>query len=134
MNDLKSDLQDLERRIRSWTSRPPSRSAAAARTRVLARLGERRARGGWRLAAGVAVVALALVAGLYLRRPPAPPGIGPRGPSTVVAESPAAGRPAPGRPAPGLLIYELRSGTKLYLSLARSRPANGPAAESAFRR
>ncbi len=117
MNDLKSDLQDLERRIRSWTSRPPSRSAAAARTRVLARLGERRAWGGWRLAAATAAVVLALISGLFLRRPPAAPGIGPRGPSAVVAESPSA----------GLLIYELRSGTKLYLSLASSRPANGPA-------
>ncbi len=121
MND---DLEDLKRQIRAWANRPTSRSPAAARTRILARLGERRVGGGWRLAAATAVVALALASGLWLLRSPAPPMSEAGGLSAVAAAEPPA----------GLLIYQLRSGTKLYLDLAGSRPANGPVAETAFQR
>lgn len=125
MNDdsRDDDLRDIERQIRSWATRPPARSPGAARTRVVARLGERRSGHRWRLAlgfAGVAAVALALTT-LFL--PPSPPELGPADPFAVAAAEP---------PAAGLLIYELSSGTKLYLDLA-SRSANGPA-ETAFRR
>ena len=69
MND---DLKHIERGIRAWTARPPSRPPGAERTRILARLGERGARPRWRLAAAAAASALALVAGLLLFGPRAP--------------------------------------------------------------
>ena len=122
-DDLRDDLRDTERQIRAWATRPTARSPGAARTRVVARLGERRSAHRWRLAlgcAGAAAVALALTT-LFL--PPSPPELGPADPFAVAAAEP---------PAAGFLIYELSSGTKLYLDLA-SRPANGPA-ESAFQR
>ncbi len=119
MND---DLRDIEREIRAWAARPPARSPEVARTRILARLGDRRARSrGW-LAAAAAASALALVAGLLLLGPQAPV----EAPPTAVPPTTA----AVAEPAAGLLVYELRSGTKLYFSLTGSRPA----AESTFQR
>ena len=125
MND---DLKDIEREIRAWTARPPARPPGAARTRVLARLGERRARPRWRLAVAGAVSALALVMAILLLGPEAPDavrptGVRPPGPTVAAAE-----------PAAGLLVYQLRSGTKLYFALTSSRPADEPPAESTFQR
>ncbi len=101
MND--EELRDLRRRIRDWTNRPPTVSPRAARTRVLARLDRRRPRLPYRLAAAALMLA-ALAVGSHLLRPDKP------------AEPPA--------PSQGLLVYELESGTKVYLDLA-ARTAQG---------
>lgn len=103
MND--EELRDLERRIRDWTSRPPSLSPRAARTRVLARLDERRRRPAYRLAAAVLVLAAVTLGSLLLRtqKTAAPP-----------AEAPSQ----------ALMVYVLESGTKVYLDLA-PRSAGG---------
>ena len=112
MND--EELQSIEREIRAWTARAPSRSPQVARTRVLARLDKPRAWFAWRWA--VAATALAgLAVGFLVVAPD--PAFDP--PPTAVAERPAE------RPGQGLLVYELRSGTKLYLALAAREPA-GP--------
>ena len=96
MND---EMQDLRRRIRAWTARPPAIPPPAARTRVLARLEGRRLRPTFRLAAAAAALAAVAVCSLVLQteKPTAPP-----------AEAPSR----------GLLVYELESGTKVYLELA----------------
>ena len=68
--------------------------------------------------AAAAVLVLALTSGVLLRGPQAPErvlpdAIRPTGPTAVAAE-----------PATGLLVYELRSGTKLYFALTSSRTAD----------
>ncbi len=105
-------MQDIEREIRDWTARPAARTPRMARQRVLARIEERRPRRGWLTAVATAAVAVALAFGLL-----------PRGPGTPY-EPPvvAGGSPAPSSPGEdggaGLLVYELESGTKLYMALA----------------
>ncbi len=113
MND---PLRQVEREIREWTARVPTRSPRAARTRVLARIPDRRRfprwgiRGssGWALATIATALIAVLGAGLLLRGPEAP-----NDPPVTVAATPAATPPSP-----GLLVYQLESGTKLYLALA----------------
>ena len=105
MND---DLRRIEREIRDWTSRPLARPPRVARTRVLARIDERRPRGGWMFAAAAAMVAV-LAFGLLL-------------PRTLETPSGPPVRTAPSEPSPGLLVYELESGTKLYMALAVTSP------------
>jgi len=117
MND--ETLRRIRREIRSWTARPPARSPQVARTRVLARLDKRRPRPSWRLAAvSVLVTALALAAGLFL--------LGPEK-SDAPAVVTSVDRPAGEHAARGLLVYELRSGTKLYLALGPKAPDSRPA-------
>lgn len=99
-------LRRIEREIRDWTAAPPARSPRMARTRVLARIEERRTRSGWMFAAAAAAVVL-LALGLLLNGPEAPSE------STVIAAA---------DPSPGLLVYELESGTKLYLALTVTTP------------
>lgn len=98
-------LRELEQRIRAWTSRPPALSPKTARTRVLARLEGRRSRPAFSLATAALVVAVLAVGSLMLHpgKPVEPPVRTPGG---------------------GLLVYELESGTKVYLDLA-ARPAEG---------
>ena len=122
MND--DPLKDIEREIRAWTRRAPAYPPGAARTRVLARIAERRARPRWRLAAAAAVLVLALTSGLVLLRPETPTA--PPNDLAAVASAEA--------PAAGLLVYELRSGTKLYFALNSPRAANETPAESTFQR
>lgn len=106
----RNHLGRIQREIREWTARPPARTPAAARTRVLARIEERPAR-GWLLAAVASAAVVVLAAGLLLRGP-----VTPSGPVAASSDSPPASRgPAGGA---GLLVYELESGTKLYLALA----------------
>ena len=99
---MSDELRAIEREIRDWTSRPPARSPRVARTRVLARIGERSRWRGWLTAAAALAVALAFT--LLPRGPGEPPG-----PTKMAGVA---------RPTPGLLVYELQSGTKLYLELA----------------
>ena len=122
MND--DPLKDIEREIRAWTRRAPAYPPGAARTRVLARIAERRARPRWRLAAAAAVLVLALTAGVLFLRPEVP-AVRPTGLTTVAAAEP---------PASGLLVYELRSGTKLDFARNGPRAANETPAESTFQR
>lgn len=122
MND--DHLKDIEREIRAWTHRAPACPPGAARTRVLARIAEHRGRPRWRLAAVAAVLALALTSGLVLLRPESPTA-----PSTGSAAV-ASAQP----PAAGLLVYELRSGTKLYFALTSPRAAIETPAESTFQK
>ncbi len=109
-------MSDELRRIRDWTSRPPARSPRVARTRVLARIEERRSRPRWRFAAAAAAIVVVLAFGLLLRRPEAPSGP----PRIAASESPAPSRGA--SDGSGLLVYELESGTKLYMALAVTAP------------
>ena len=104
---MSEELQDIEREIRSWTARPPTRSPRVARTRVLARIEERRLWAGWKLAAAAAVLVVGFA--LLVLSPETPSG-----PSTVASVD---------EPSPRILVYELASGTKLYLALA-APPAN----------
>ncbi len=108
----RDDVRDIEREIRDWTARPTTRTPRMARTRVLARIEERRARPGWMLAAAATALVAVLAVGLLLR------GSGtPYEPETVAA----AGPPAPSQReahGTGLLVYELESGTKMYMALA----------------
>ncbi len=99
--------KDIEREIRDWTSAAPERSPRTARTRVLARIEERRTRSGWVFAAAAAAAVALLALGLFLHAPEAPSE------STVVAAA---------EPSPGLLVYQLESGTKLYMALATMTP------------
>ena len=99
------DDDQMRRDIRAWATRPPERSPQAARTRVLARLDERR-RPAWRLAAAATTAAVALMAVLLLHEPETPTG-----PPIATLDD---------RPTAGLLVYELASGTKLYLALPPS--------------
>ncbi len=98
MNDERLDR--LADEIRSWTRRPPARTPQVARTRVLAGIARPRFRAAWKLAAAAAAVAVALTAGFLLDPGPPPPE-----------------PDAPAAPAQKLLVYELESGTKLYLAL-----------------
>ena len=122
MNDdeRREDDGRLEREIRAWANRPPARSPQVARTRVLARLDERRAWPMWkawpvwRYAAAAAMVLVVLTSAILLRGPETPPGT----PIETLAEQPTA----------GMLVYELGSGTKLYVALQPSdsnRPSQG---------
>jgi len=101
---MSDELRRIEREIRDWTARPPERSPRVARTRVLARIEGVPTRPGWLAAAAAAALVVALAFGLLLRGPATHPG--------PPAEAAAA------EPSPGLLVYELESGTKLYLALA----------------
>lgn len=97
----------IEREIRDWTAAPPARSPRMARTRILARIADRRTRSGRMFAAAAAAAVALLAFGLLLDGPEAPSD------SAVVAAA---------DPSPGLLVYELESGTKLYLALAVTTP------------
>ncbi len=108
----RDNLRRIEREIRDWTAGPPARSPRMARARVLARIPERRTPerrtwSGWIFAAAAAAAVALLALGLFLHGPEAPSD------STVIAAV---------EPSPGLLVYELESGTKLYLALAVTQP------------
>ena len=105
MND--EQQQRIQHAIRAWAARPPALSPRVARARVLARLEERRAWPKWRLAAVAAVLAWVLALGLSWLRPPTLSN-----PSAGVFVEPPSAR---------FLVYELRSGTKLYLTLDSSK-------------
>ncbi len=139
---MSDDLKSIEREIRDWASRPPVRSPRMARTRVLARIDERRAwrllrvarrplgeqglgqrveslgssywgaRRRWGFAAAAAMVAV-LAVGLLLPRTPEAPS---EPPVRMASTEPATSEGA------GLLVYELESGTKLYMALAMTTP------------
>ena len=102
---MSDELRRIESEVRDWTRRAPTRSPRVARTRVLARIEDRRSRSGWMTAAAAAALAVALAVGLLPRGPETRSGP----PATAFAEEPS----------PGLLVYELESGTKLYLALPR---------------
>ncbi len=117
MNDVdpkgrrRDTVQDIEREIRDWTGRPPARSPRMARQRVLARIEERRPMRGWLAVAAATAVAVALTLGLLLRGPGTP-----QESPVVIADSSTS---SPGESqGTGLLVYELESGTHLYMSLA----------------
>ena len=100
---MSDQLRQVRREIRDWAASPPTRSPRMARTRILAEITERRTRSGWMFAAA-AVAAVALLAlGLLLHGP----GATSDSPEMAAAET-----------SKGLLVYELESGTKLYMALA----------------
>lgn len=101
-------LHRIRRDIGSWARRPPALSPRVARTRVVKRLEKRWRPSGWRMTPAAAVTAVALLAlGLLFLEPGRSPGPVPTG--------------APEQSGQGLLVYELRSGSKLYLALAPRR-------------
>jgi anti-sigma-K factor RskA len=98
------ELRDIRREIRAWARRSPALSPRVARTRIVARLEERRSFSGWRVATiSVSVVAL-LALGLLFLAPEQSSGPV----RTALSE----------QSEQGLLVYELQSGSKLYLVLA----------------
>ncbi len=110
-------MRRIEREIRDWTARPPARSPQVARTRVLARIEERRPRTRWMFAAAAAMVA-ALAVGLLLPRGPETPS---EPPVRMASAEPSTSSPRE-TGGSGLLVYELESGTKLYMALAVTTP------------
>ncbi len=113
----RNELDRIEREIRDWPSRPPARSPRVARTRVLARIEEPQGtsfwgrKRQWTFAAAAAMVVV-LAVGLLLPRAPVPP---PTPPVKMASSEPPASEG-------GLLVYELESGTKLYMALAMTSP------------
>jgi hypothetical protein len=108
------ELKNLRDEIRSWTDRPPERTPKQARTRVLARIGGPRRRSRWGLAVATAALVAGLALGLLFLQPTPPAGP----PVATVEPAPPPASP----PASKLLLYELRSGTKLYLDLGPATP------------
>jgi hypothetical protein len=110
---MNPDRMDAVREVvEAWARRPPRRSAAVARTRVLAQLEAGRQRPRLSIAALVsAVVGLGL--GLFLLAPRWPFGVKPE--TAAVVPSGAFHQP--------LLVYELSSGTTLYLTLSETSAA-----------
>ena len=110
-------LEEIRRSVRVWTRSPTKRDPAIARTRVLADLGERSGSPVLRWAAA-AVTIIGLAAALvYL----APPSSSDRAVETTSVTASTA-------PRRSMVVYELSSGTKLYLTLsepATATPAGG---------
>ena len=104
-------LEQARRELRAWTERPPLRSAEAARQQILAAIGARpavRASGGrWKLAAAMAMVVAALVSAVAVLGPRSP-GEGPRAVPAVLTHAVSTS---------ALVVYELHSGTRLYVEL-----------------
>ncbi len=98
----RDNMRRVEGAIRDWANRPPAIASPVARTRILARIGERRPRRGWLAAAAAMAVALAF--GLLLRGTGTPHEL----PVEVAAAESSS----------GMLVYELESGTTLYMTLA----------------
>ncbi len=108
-------LDRIRGEFEAWTQRPPGRTVAEARTRILARIDQPPERSRWRLATAATLVAAGLtIAGLLVVTgvPSSGPGGERQNLQPPVAE-------VSKQAAKSLLIYELRSGTKLYLALAR---------------
>ena len=101
--DNRGAAKDL---VEAWVRRPPETSAAIARTRVLARISERRRLRPFFLAAS-ASAALGLLLALMVAVP--------KWSAQPVAET--ATVTAPSAPHQSMLIYELSSGTTLYFTL-----------------
>lgn len=123
---MKPDGMDAVREVvESWAKRPPRRSAAVARTRVLAQLEEGRQRPRFLLAASISAV-IGLGFGLLLLAPRWPFGVTPE--TAAVVPIGAFHQP--------LLVYELSSGTTLYFTLSETsavmsdEPENGQGEES----
>ena len=106
-------MTSLRRELAVWARQEPQLPAPVARGRVLERLGEGSRRDGWRHAA-IATLAAAAVAFAVLVLAPRE-----RGPEVLSVA------PDRGTPAASLLVYQLRSGAKLYLALAADGGAQG---------
>ena len=103
---MNRQLEKARAEISAWAGRPPARSPEMARASVETLV--RRDRWiGWKAAVSSAAV-VALMATALLSVPALRPNRGPLASASVVALSEADG---------SLLVYELRSGAKLYLTL-----------------
>jgi hypothetical protein len=107
--DNRGAARDL---VEAWVRRPPMISAAIARTRVLARIAEKRRLRPFFLAAS-ASAALGLLLALMVAVP--------KWSAEPVAE--IATVTAPSAPHQSMLIYELSSGTTLYFALTEEASA-----------
>lgn len=112
-------LDRIRADFKTWARRRPERSAAGARARVLASIDETRKQARWRPAAAATLV----VAGLTMAALLVVSGVPSDGPLDDRLNSEPAASAASEHAAQPLLIYELRSGTKLYLALARHAQA-----------
>ncbi len=99
------DLDRVREAINTWTRRPPERPAVLARSRVLARLGDKRRSMAWRWVSG-ATAAVGLAALVLL--------VGLRPPSSTPVETAIAISAEPQRHP--TLVYELSSGTTVYFT------------------
>ena len=118
---MSEQFDRLKDEIVSWAGAPPTRSAAMARAAVIARLNEKRRPLGWWLAATVSSAVAVGIMAVFLLAPQWPASTARR------AELEGASRRG-GKP---LVVYELRSGTKVYVALeavsegSRSAAING---------
>lgn len=96
-------MKQIEKEIREWSRRPGMRTPEMARSRVMAHLGDRKpGRSSWNLAfAAVAIAGLGI--GLLLT------GTEDRLPSEEVRAVESSSQ--------AMLVYELDTGSKLYLDL-----------------
>ena len=110
---MSRQMDNARAEISAWAGRPPARSPAMARASVetLIRSGRW---AGWKAAVSSAAV-VALMATALLSVPALRPNRGPVETASVVALPEADG---------SLLVYELRSGAKLYLTLTK-KTTNG---------
>ena len=100
------DLDSVRESVKRWARGRPHKSPAVARARVLARLEERRSWSRlWLAASATAIVGLAVA--LLLVVPTWPPGSA----IETVEAVPVIDRHQP------LVVYELSSGTTVYLTL-----------------
>ncbi len=102
-------LEKAQREIAGWTRRAPRRSPATARQRIASELEAYRGGSGvrpWKLVAATVVVT-AVGSAVVVLRPDAPTETRPAAPRQFgeVAATPS------------LVVYELESGTKIYVSL-----------------
>ena len=111
------DLPEIRKTVRAWTTRPPERLPQIARSRIVAQLADKRSWGGlggwhgWKLAVTTAMWVAVLVLALLVPGPETPSG-----PSPV---------PLDASRGHSLVVHELRSGTKVYITLTpRTEPAS----------
>ena len=108
---MTQEMDRLREELRTWASRPPHHRATTARTRIAAKIGKQRSNHRYLLATAATGV-LALAAILFFVRPG-----GFSRPGLTISRDPSP---------TSLIVYELSSGTRVYVSVPRSDTGSAP--------